>query len=51
MGMKFSFRVFSKTVITKKINHQHKLLLVGSCFTENIGDKLVAHKLFSVTKP
>jgi GSCFA family len=30
-----------------KISHPHKLMLVGSCFTENIGDKLLAHK-FSV---
>lgn len=26
------------------ITHQHKLMLVGSCFTENIGDKLRKHK-------
>lgn len=26
------------------ITHHHKLMLVGSCFTENIGDKLRKHK-------
>lgn len=29
------------------LSHNHKLMLVGSCFTENIGDKLRNHK-FSV---
>lgn len=27
-----------------KINHQHNLLLVGSCFTEQVGAKLAGHK-------
>lgn len=26
------------------ITHHNKLMLVGSCFTENIGDKLRKHK-------
>ena len=30
-----------------KINHQHNLMLIGSCFTEQIGTKLANHK-FSV---
>jgi GSCFA family len=38
---------FSPKQLSQKINHQHKLMLVGSCFTENIGEKLLAHK-FSV---
>jgi len=33
--------------IEQSISHQHKLMLVGSCFTENIGEKLSKHK-FSV---
>lgn len=28
----------------KKIDHQSKLLLIGSCFTEHIGQKLKSHK-------
>ncbi|MCC7379839.1 MAG: GSCFA domain-containing protein, partial [Chitinophagaceae bacterium] len=27
-----------------KINHRHNLLLVGSCFTEQVGAKLAGHK-------
>lgn len=27
-----------------KINHQHNLLLVGSCFTDQVGAKLAGHK-------
>ncbi len=33
------------------INHQHKLMLAGSCFTENIGDKLLAHKFQVLQNP
>ncbi len=33
------------------INHQHKLMLMGSCFTENIGDKLMAHKFQVLQNP
>ncbi|WP_462219501.1 GSCFA domain-containing protein [Ferruginibacter sp.] len=32
-------------------NPCHKLLLMGSCFTENIGDKLVAHKFSVLQNP
>lgn len=42
---------FSPKQISQKINHQHKLLLMGSCFTENIGDKLVAHKFSVLQNP
>ncbi|MGG9964562.1 GSCFA domain-containing protein [Ferruginibacter sp. SUN106] len=42
---------FSPKQLLQKINHQHKLLLVGSCFTENIGDKLVAHKFSVLQNP
>lgn len=34
-----------------KISHPHKLMLVGSCFTENIGDKLMAHKFSVLQNP
>lgn len=42
---------FSPKHLSKKINHRHKLLLMGSCFTENIGDKLVAHKFPVLQNP
>ncbi len=42
---------FSPKQITQKINHQHKILLMGSCFTENIGDKLLAHKFNVLQNP
>jgi GSCFA family len=34
-----------------KINHQHKLLLIGSCFTEQIGSKLSNHKFSVLDNP
>jgi len=42
---------FSPKQLSKKIDHQHKLLLIGSCFTENIGDKLIAHKFSVLQNP
>ena len=33
------------------INHQHSLLLMGSCFTENIGAKLTQHKFTVLENP
>ncbi len=42
---------FSPKHLSQKINHQHKLLLLGSCFTENIGDKLMAHKFWVLQNP
>ncbi len=33
------------------VNHQHTIMLMGSCFTENIGDKLVAHKFSVLQNP
>lgn len=42
---------FSPKHLLQKINHRHKLLLLGSCFTENIGDKLVAHKFSVLQNP
>ncbi len=34
-----------------KINHQHNLLLIGSCFTEQIGSKLANHKFSVLDNP
>jgi len=34
-----------------KINHQHKLLLIGSCFTEQIGSRLAHHKFQVLDNP
>lgn len=34
-----------------KIEHPQQLMLVGSCFTENIGDKLMAHKFAVLQNP
>ncbi|MEI9956591.1 MAG: GSCFA domain-containing protein [Ferruginibacter sp.] len=42
---------FSPKHLSKKIDHQHKLLLMGSCFTENIRDKLIAHKFSVLQNP
>jgi hypothetical protein len=42
---------FSPKHLSQKINHRHKLLLLGSCFTENIGDKLLAHKFSVLQNP
>jgi len=38
---------FTPKIFSEKINHQHQLLLIGSCFTENIGAKL-KHVKFNV---
>ncbi len=42
---------FSPKPLSQQINHHHKLLLVGSCFTENIGDKLQLHKFSVLQNP
>lgn len=34
-----------------KISHQHNLLLIGSCFTEQIGTKLANHKFSVLDNP
>ena len=34
-----------------KINHQQKLLLIGSCFTEQIGAKMALHKFSVLDNP
>ena len=35
----------------QKIKHSDKLMLIGSCFTEQIGDKLLAHKFSVLQNP
>ena len=48
--MDFHLEFFPKA-FDKKINHQHHLLLVGSCFTEQIGGKLSSHKFSVLDNP
>ncbi len=42
---------FSPKQFAQQIKHRDKLLLVGSCFTENIGSKLKQHKFFVMENP
>jgi hypothetical protein len=48
--MKFHFE-FDIKKSQRTILHQHKLLLMGSCFTENIGEKLRKHKFTVLENP
>ncbi|MBC7587126.1 MAG: GSCFA domain-containing protein [Chitinophagaceae bacterium] len=48
--MKFHYE-FDIKPLQPPINHQHKILLVGSCFTENMGDKLRMHKFNVLQNP
>jgi len=48
--MKFHYE-FDLKKLQQPINHQHKLLLIGSCFTENIGEKLQKHKFSVLQNP
>ena len=48
--MDFHAEFFPK-VFPGRINHRDKLLLVGSCFTEQIGAKLALHKFSVVENP
>lgn len=48
--MKFRFE-FDIKKIPWPINHRHKLVLMGSCFTENIGEKLHRYKFSSMENP
>ncbi|MDB5210409.1 MAG: hypothetical protein JWQ30_1236 [Sediminibacterium sp.] len=41
--MKFHFE-FDIKKLSRPVQHQHSLLLIGSCFTENMGEKLRKHK-------
>lgn len=42
---------FFPTAFLEKIKHTDKLLLVGSCFTEQIGNKLASHKFNVLENP
>jgi hypothetical protein len=48
--MKFHFE-FDIKKLPQPITHQHSLLLMGSCFTENIGEKLRKHKFKTLENP
>lgn len=48
--MKFHYEFDIKS-LAEPINHVHNILLVGSCFTENIGDKLKKHKFKVLENP
>jgi hypothetical protein len=48
--MKFHFE-FDIKKAPQPVRHQQKLLLVGSCFTENIGEKLRKHKFNILENP
>ncbi len=48
--MKFHF-AFDIKKTPHPIQHPHKLLLIGSCFTENIGEKLRKHKFEVLENP
>jgi len=42
---------FTPKPFDTRISHQHKLMLIGSCFTEQIGAKLSAHKFRVMDNP
>lgn len=48
--MDFHAEFFPKA-FAKKISHKNRLLLVGSCFTEQIGHKLMQHKFPVLENP
>ncbi len=48
--MKLHFE-FPIKKIQRPIHHRHKLLLLGSCFTESIGEKLRKHKFDTLENP
>lgn len=48
--MKFRFE-FEVKKLPEPISHKDKLLLVGSCFTENIGEKLDKYKFTTLQNP
>lgn len=50
--MNTSFRTALSPVSAPfQIGHNDQLLLIGSCFTEHIGQRLVAHKFRTLTNP
>src|SRR5690349_14732655 len=48
--MKFRYE-FDIKPLPEPIRHEHKLLLMGSCFTENIGEKLNKYKFTTLQNP
>ena len=48
--MKFHFE-FDIKKLPEPVSHWHKLMLVGSCFTENIGEKLRKYKFRVMENP
>ena len=48
--MKFHFEFDIKN-LNQPIRHQNKLFLIGSCFTENIGEKFRRHKFSVLENP
>lgn len=47
-----NFRLeFTPKTLAKPIRHQDKLFLIGSCFTEQIGQKLAHHKFRVIDNP
>jgi hypothetical protein len=48
--MKFRFE-FAIKKLPQPIGHYHKLLLIGSCFSENIGEKLEKYKFNTLQNP
>lgn len=48
--MKFRYE-FNIKSLPKAINHNHKIFLIGSCFTENIGEKLKKYKFSVLENP
>ena len=48
--MKFRFE-FDIKKLPEPIMHWHKLLMIGSCFTENIGDKFEKYKFTTLQNP
>ena len=48
--MKFRYE-FDIAKLREPITHRHKLLLIGSCFTENIGEKFNRYKFTTLQNP
>src|SRR5829696_4119077 len=48
--MKFRFE-FDIKKLPEPITHHHKLFLIGSCFTENIGEKFDKYKFKTLQNP
>lgn len=48
--MKFRSEFFPK-VFNNKIKHTDKIMLIGSCFTEQIGNRLQSHKFTTLQNP